>query len=489
MSSNKARNLKASNRSSIRSRLGTLGILHKLSSLIGADGYSNVAAFLGDDSTLLSSGSFRRNNLSSNLDQLTTMYRVNWLCKRIIDMPTEDMVRSWYKLSTDISEDDIHDLIRLEAKNNIKQEIADAIRWSRLYGGSIALIVIKDQDDLLDLPLDIDSLSFDCFKGLLVLDRTQGISPSIEIEDNMDDPDFGLPMYYNVSYDLGGHLSTMRIHHSRILRFVGRELPHSEMISESYWGASEMEHIYEELMKRSATSANIAQLLFQANITTLKMSDFGEALALGSDSQKNNILNAIETENRFRSSFGIQLLSSGDSMENLSYSFSGISDIYEQFMMDMAGAAEIPATKLFGRSPQGLNSTGESDLKNYYETIAQMQERHLRPALEKLVPIMAISCWGYCPESIEIVFDPLVTISPKDRAEMVNIGSNMIFRAFELNLISKEEACSELKALGNQYGYWTKLSDTIVKPDDISEDDPISSQEEIIFPDNYRDNE
>ena len=75
-----------------------------------------------------------------------------------------------------------------------------------------------------------------------------------------------------------------------------------------------------------------------------------------------------------------------------SYSFTGLSDIYDQFMLDMSGAAEIPATKLFGRSPQGLYATGESDLKNYYEMIAQMQERILRPALEKLLPVMALSC-------------------------------------------------------------------------------------------------
>ena len=62
-------------------------------------------------------------------------------------------------------------------------------------------------------------------------------------------------------------------------------------------------------------------------------------------------------------------------METHSYSFTGLSDIYESFMMDMAGAAEIPATKLFGRSPQGFNSTGESDLRNYYDMIASLQER------------------------------------------------------------------------------------------------------------------
>ena len=134
-----------------------------------------------------------------------------------------------------------------------------------------------------------------CFQGLLILDRAQGIEPSLELVTDLDDPDFGLPMYYTVTLDLSeGEISDgsgnstgavrtyqcVKIHHSRILRFIGRELPYMETVAENYWGASELEHIWEELQKRSATSANIAQLVFQANVTTLKMGRFGEHIAL-----------------------------------------------------------------------------------------------------------------------------------------------------------------------------------------------------------------
>ena len=70
------------------------------------------------------------------------------------------------------------------------------------------------------------------------------------------------------------------------------------------------------LQKRSATSANIAQLVFQANITTLKMSDFGGSKALGTPGQRRMILEAIEEQNRLRTSYGLQVLSKDDSMEN-----------------------------------------------------------------------------------------------------------------------------------------------------------------------------
>ena len=426
---------------------------HILASL---DGYSNAAAFLGADSPLLASGTYLRSGLTSNPALLTTTYREFWLATRIIDTPALDMTRAWYSLTGDIPEEDLEDLRRLEAHHNIKQELTDAIRWARLYGGSIALMVIRGEADRLDEPLDLDTLPPDCFQGLLVLDRAMGISPSLELEDNLDDPDYGLPMYYTVDLD-AGEQSSVKIHHSRVLRFVGRELPRLEMVSENYWGASELEHLWEELQKRSATSANIAQLVFQANITTLKMSDFGDSISMGTTEAQNAVRNLIAEENRFRTSYGLQLLSKDDSMENHSYSFAGLSDVYEAFMMDIAGAAEIPATKLFGRSPQGFQATGESDLRNYYEMISGLQERHLRPALERLLPVMAISCWGFLPEDLSFIFNPLATETPDHMAELVNNLSMPVIEAYKAGLITRESAVEELKARGEPYAAWTKV--------------------------------
>ena len=396
------------------------------------DGYANALAFLGESSPLLSGGVFERSELTRQTELLTAAYRESWLAKRIIDMPSEDMTRAWYTLSANLPEADLRRLKLLEARHSVKQELTAALRWARLYGGSLALMVIRGEEDQLDRPMDPDFLLPDCFQGLLVLDRAQGIEPSLERVTDLEDPDFGLPMYYTV------HLQTeagaaVRLHHSRVLRFVGRELPALEAERENGWGASELEHIWDELMKRSATSANIAQLVFQANLTTLKMSDFGELLAVGTEGQRRQVLEAVAQENRLRTSFGLQILSAGDTLETHSYSFSGLSEIYEAFMMDMAGAAEIPATKLFGRSPQGLNATGESDLRNYYEMIAQLQERSLRPDLE-------------------IVFAPLMTTSPNDRADLMGKWTEALVKAVDSGLLSLEEARQKWHREGERLG-------------------------------------
>ena len=430
------------------------------------DGYINLPASLGEASPLQSSGDYVRSHISRDYELLTVLYRENWIAKRIIDMPCEDMTREWYTLSTELNQNLIDKIRKVEAKHNVKGEITNALRWARLYGGSLALIVLKGQEDMLDEPLDYDMIMPGCFKGLLVLDMVTGITPSIELEKDMDDPDFGLPKYYDVVVDAYSG-AMIRIHHSRVLRFIGRDLPPQEEILENYWGASELEHIFEELQKRNATSANIAQLVFQANTRVLKMADYGEVIGMGTNKQKKQVLDAIEAQNRLLTSFGVQIMGTEDNMESHPYSFSGISDVYESFMMDMAGAANIPATKLFGRSPQGMNATGESDMNNYYESIAQMQERSLRPALEKLLPVICMSIFGAIPNDMEIVFEPIATTTPEQRSNISGQFTSTVIEAYSAGLIGRKTALMELKELGKDIGAWTKISDeTIEEADD-----------------------
>ena len=111
------------------------------------DGYVNRPAFLGEASELFSAGTFVRSGLTQNTELLTTMYRENWLAKKIIDMLAEDMTRAWYTLAADIPAVEIDALRRLEARHSIQNEITNAIKWARLYGGSIALMVIRGDEE------------------------------------------------------------------------------------------------------------------------------------------------------------------------------------------------------------------------------------------------------------------------------------------------------------------------------------------------------
>lgn len=425
--------------------------------LMGNDGYTNQLASLGEASPTMSAGTFVRSGLTEQQEQLSVIYRECSIAKRIIDMPSEDMTRAWYTLSSaQVDETDLNNLKALEARHIIKQELTNSIRWARLYGGSIAIMIIEGEEERMDRPLNLNAVRPGAFKGVLVADLTQGVTPSMELEEDLDDPDYGLPEFYEVNMEMG-EMRSAKIHHSRVLRFTGRELPHTETIRNSYWGASELEHPMDEIRRYLSTCENIAQLMFQANLITLKIANFGSDLAYGTDRLKEKVERTVQQENRMRTSYGVQILGAEDSMENHSYSFSGVADVKESFMIDVAGAAEIPATKLFGRSPQGMNATGEEDLRNYYDMIAQQQERLLRPALEKLLPVMAMSCWEFVPDDLKINFNPVMTKSPEETARISKDNADEIIALLNSEIITREEARAELARRGKILGNWGNI--------------------------------
>jgi uncharacterized protein len=95
---------------------------------------------------------------------------------------------------------------------------------------------------------------------------------------------------------------------------------------------------------------------------------------------------------RFQSIEGITLLDAEDEFDGHAHvPFSGISEALLQFGQQLAGALQIPLVRLFGQSPAGLNSTGESDLRNYYDGIHQQQESHLHYPVVRAVRMTAQS--------------------------------------------------------------------------------------------------
>ena len=436
----------------------TVAALVELSRRTTKDSYSNPGANLGvGQPNLMNMSEYPMTRITKDYYLMTSLYRNDWICKRIIDTPAEDMTRAWIKIISQMDPDAVKKLEQVMRRLHVKERILNALKWARLYGGAGAVIMIKGHEDMMEQPLDLDAVMPGSFCGLIVLDRWEGITPDIELIDDMADPEFGKPKYYYIGgQQFGGN---MRVHHSRIITFIGRELPTVEEQAEMYWGASEMEHVFEELNKRNTSSANIAQLLFQANLRVLKVGDLSEQLATLDPEALSEIYNVARAQNELMSSFGLQFLDQNDSFETHQYTFTGISDVYKAFMSDIAGAAEIPATKLFGRSPEGMNSTGESDLTNYYDSIAAKQESELRPAIEKLLPIVCVSTFGAVPDDIDFEFNSVRSSSEAERANLAKNIVDSVLAVFNSDVIDKPTAMEELRKSSSYTGLFTSITD------------------------------
>ena len=139
------------------------------------DGFSNTSARMGQNTTNLLEGTeYQSNRLSFNWNLLNILYREHWIVRRI-DVVAEDMVKNWYKIKSQISPSDIKRINILERRTQLRARTLEGLRWARLYGGAAGVIIIQGQEDMLDKPLELDTLLPGCFKGLLILDRWNGI--------------------------------------------------------------------------------------------------------------------------------------------------------------------------------------------------------------------------------------------------------------------------------------------------------------------------
>ena len=422
------------------------------------DAFTNVLARLGAGTpNLLEGTEYSLQRLSRDFNQLNALYRESWIIRRIIDVIPSDMLKNWITITSGIDPDVEKKLSISLRRTQLIDKLKRGMQWGRLYGGALGVMLVKHQGYNLSQPLRLDWIMPGDFAGLLIFDRWNGVNPSNELIEDISDPDYGYPKYYTVTDPAGG--GSVKIHHSRVIRFTGNTLPFWEEIAEMQWGASVVESVFDELKKRDNVSWNIAQLTFMANIRVLKMQDLGQLLAATDSESQAELLRTLEAQNMLLNNMGMQVMDAADGLETHQYTFGGLADCYQQFIMDISGAAEIPVTKLFGRSPSGLNATGESDLQNYYDMIAEKQEAVLRPILNKVLPPFIISTIGSLPEDFDFDFDPVAEPSDKERADLAKCGTDNVVAAYNAGLISQRTALQELKQQSERTGVWTNITD------------------------------
>lgn len=442
-----------------------------LNKLYTMDAFQNQMARLGFGQPNLNEGAdYPLTRMSQNYNLFTSLYRSSWIVRKIVDVFPSDMVKNWIKFNSSLDPEKISKINSVIRKTKTKEKIKEGLRWARLYGGAAGLILIDGDEDLSE-PLDYDAIMLDDYKGLLIFDRWNGIYPDIELEDEISDEEYGYPKYYSISLSEANNnlmlsynkQDLVKVHHSRIVRFNGRDLPLWERQAEMFWGESEIEIVFEELKKRDNTSANIASLIFLANIRVLKMNDLGQLLGASTQKAQENLYKVLQAQNQLMSNMGIYVMDKDDDFGSEQYSFGGLNDIYESFMLDIAGACEMPVTKLFGREPAGFNSTGESDLTQYYDTLEEKQETYLQPIIDKLLPIIFMSTLGAIPEDLDWEFNPCMNANSKDLADLAQSMASPIFEAFNAGLITKEIALKELKQQNEKTGMWSNITDEDIK--------------------------
>lgn len=422
------------------------------------DSFTNFTANLGYGTNNVGSGTtYGFHPLSRERQLLEWMYRGSWVVRKIVDAPADDATREGIAIEGDMKPDDIDALMQHWDSLQIWKRFTSTLKWSRLYGGCIAVIMIQGQD--MSTPFRIETVGRDQFRGLLVLDRWQ-VYP--QIDDLVTDfgADYGLPKYYSVVNDARS-VPRMKIHHSRCIRFDGIELPYWQKMAENEWGLSIIEPLWDRMIAFDSATQGAAQLVYKAHLRVLKFPRFREIVALGQGQAYQGLVNTIAAIRSMQTNEGLTVLDAEDEFQANTYSFAGLSDMLVQFSQQVSGAADVPMTRIFGQSPAGMNSTGESDLRNYYDGVKSgIQEGRLRQPVTMLLDLTHRSLTGQpLPRGFGFKFKPLWQLTDTEKADISTKHVANVDALVAGNVIGVATALKELRQSSETTGFGSNITD------------------------------
>lgn len=337
---------------------------------------------------------------------LAEKYQYNGLFSKIIDRPAEEALK--HGIEYNISDQTLADFLD-DALDRLdwEEKATTAIRWARLFGGAVIVMLLDDGRGL-EEPVNWQDIR--SVEELRVYERAI-VQP---------DPNCyltGKAEYFDISSTYGGFF---RVHRSRCLVFKNGSLPEYAAPQQYfYWGLPEYVRIRRDLSIALHTHQSAANMIDKSVQPVYKQRGLQSTLA-GPDGDDKTLkrLLVLDASRGMMNSVAIDM--DGEDYSFQTFQLSGASEILESTYSLLSAVTCIPQTILFGRSPSGENATGESDLENYYNFVEGIQKRMLKKNIRTL--LKAVVQAGVYDRSIaesqtiKPTFKPLWSLSEAEQA-------------------------------------------------------------------------
>lgn len=386
-----------------------------------ADGYMNMVTRYGTSKDSHEHYQFVQEPAVPD-DVLSNLYEGNGLFAKIIDAPAEEAFKKGFTLK-DISDQKIENFYQeaLDELDWIEQGMT-ALKWMRLFGGSIIVMLINDGGGLED-PLNWKNIK--SIDDLRVYDRSV-ITPDYSTMFSYDARDpfrtrgsrLGMPEFYHINSRFG----TFTVHESRCLVFQNGVLPENTSNSVyQLWGMPEYIRLKKALRDTELAHSSAPRMLDRSVQPVYKMKELSSLLA--TEDGEDMVLKRMQVIDLARGLLNSLVIDSeGEDYDFKSFQFNGVAEVIDTCCNFLSALTNIPQTILFGRSPAGMNSTGYSDLENWYSFVGRIQSRTVKSNLRYLLSVIfqAGVATGEVDEvpRIKVEFNPLWTMSDTEQADL-----------------------------------------------------------------------
>ncbi|MCP4051064.1 MAG: DUF1073 domain-containing protein [bacterium] len=389
----------------------TIDVIKKRSSKL--DGIQNIITGLNRKTK------DKRINVVAIPDLLTKqgaedLYAADRTARKIIEKVPKEGVKKWIEL---INADPA---IKLSFKHEFRKlkvvkQFKKAWQWARLYGGAGIFLNIDD-GEYPSFPINFTKAK--SIKTIIALHRYELFAETQTVEKNIDNPNFGLPNYYRIQKQNNG--ATSLIHHDRILRFEGAELPQTLFMRNGYWHDSVLSSLKNPIINYSQSHDMLASIIQDFRQKVMKIDQFAQMIAADEDDL---LIKRMEIQDLIRSNFKTEMIDKEDELDIVQTSFSGINDALKMVNNRLVEASDFPHTVLLGESPKGgISDKGESQNRDWYDYVAEEQrdvlEEPINTLLEYLMKVKEGPTKGKFLDSLSFEFLPLWQMSEEKQSEI-----------------------------------------------------------------------
>lgn len=349
------------------------------------DGYTNLLNKYGTAQDNSTAYTYEQEPVVSDLE-LIRLYEGNGLFTKIIDRPSEEAVKHGFDI--DYGDEDITEYVDKRLDDlDFEDKFATAEKWARLYGGSL-IVMLCDDGGGLEEPLNWDKVT--TIEELRVFERAviqedYTTMYNFHFFDTMhSDKPFRQPEYYHI-YSMYGYFT---VHYSRCLVFRNGRLPEQTTNSiYRYWGMPEYVKIKRALRECITSHSNGTKLLERSVQAIYKMKNLANLLS--TEDGENKVLQRLQVIDMARGILNSMAIDAeGEDYDFKTLQMTGVKDVIDATCNMLSAVTNIPQTILFGRSPAGMNSTGDSDLENYYNMVENIQKQNMKANARTVIDLI-----------------------------------------------------------------------------------------------------
>lgn len=439
-------------------------------SIVSTDGLESMLSGMGDPSKDKSAATYYSSTFLDDLALLNS-YRSGWIVSKLIDVPATDALRKWRDFSGEQKQ--ILALNNAEKQLQVKQKVIKAYIMARLWGGA-AIFINTGQDP--DQPLNVDAIKKNGIKSLTVFTRKE-LTVSELILDPFDE-NYGRPEYYEVA----NTTVSVKIHHSHLVRFVGKEHPDPfNHVGPNYgWGDSVVQRVYDAARHADQTSSNIASLVFEANIDVFSIPDFTAKMADKRYSE--NMIKRFRLASQGKSIVNTLMHDAKETYERKSINFTQLPEVLHKFLLVCAAAGDMPITKFLGDQAKGMGNEARGDMKNYYDALNTEQELRIGPELSVLDECLYRHALGARPDDISYEWAPFEQMNEKDLSEIgervAKTTETLIRTGLYQPEVLEEATTNQLVQIGVMPGLDTLVDSNKVDFDSFGLEDDLEDEDE-----------